>query len=67
MVSVENSVDLFEQYETLPKEVQNIISTFVDETYLECERLLKELEPYGYTFEYGLDAQPYNLHKIGEL
>ena len=57
-------LDLFEYYEDLPQEVQNIILTFEDETYEECERLLKELKPYGYTFEYYLDASPYNLTKI---
>tara|TARA_R110000796_G_scaffold58413_8_gene135005 strand:- start:9416 stop:9601 length:186 start_codon:yes stop_codon:yes gene_type:complete len=56
--------DLFNQYETLPQEVQDIILTFEDESYTECERLLKALKPYGYTFEYYLDASPYNLTKI---
>jgi len=57
-------LDLFEHYEELPQEVQDIIATFEDETYTECERLLRELKPYGYTFEYYLDASPYNLTKI---
>ena len=57
-------LDLFEHYETLPLEVQNILLTWEDETYEECERLLAELEPMGYTFEYYLDASPYNLTKI---
>ena len=60
-------MDLFEHYETLPQEVQDIIATFEDETYDECERLLKELEAHGYTFEYYLDASPYNLTKIEPL
>jgi hypothetical protein len=58
------TMDLFEQYETLPEEVQAILLTFEDETYSECRRLERELKPYGYTFDWGLDAQPFNLHKI---
>lgn len=57
-------LDLFEYYEELPQEVQDILITFEDETYEECERLLNELKPYGYTFEYYLDATPYNLTKL---
>jgi len=57
-------IDLFEHYEELPQVVQDIILTFEDETYEECERLLRELKPHGYIFEYYLDASPYNLTKI---
>lgn len=63
---MEDTIDLFEQYQTLPQEVQDIIITFRDDyaSYQECERLLAELEPYGYTFDYGLDATPFGLEKI---
>jgi hypothetical protein len=30
------------------------------------EQLLAELEEIGYTFEYGLDGEPYDLRKIGQ-
>jgi hypothetical protein len=56
--------DLFEKYEDLPEEVQAIILTFEDETYDECKRLEAELKPFGYVFDWGLDAQPYNLRKM---
>ena len=59
----ENQVDLFEQYELLPNEVRAIIDT-IEQSYqglLESERKLNEI---GYSFEFGLDAEPYNLRKI---
>lgn len=58
-------IDMFEHIDQLPEEVQNILQNFGEcETYDHCEMLLDELEPYGYTFDYYLDAVPYNLRKI---
>jgi hypothetical protein len=59
----ENQKDLFEHYETLPDEVRAIIDT-MEQSYqslLEAERSMNKI---GYSFEYGLDAEPYNLRKI---
>ena len=58
--------DLFEFTEELPAIVTYVLHkySFSDESYETCEKLLAELEPLGYSFEYGLDAVPYNLHKI---
>jgi len=58
--------DLFEFYEEQPQEVKEILSRYESEEqdYRNCENLLSELETVGYTFEYGLDAQPFNLMKI---
>jgi hypothetical protein len=59
----ENQIDLFEQYETLPDEVRAIIDT-IDKSYqslLEAERTMNKI---GYSFEWGIDAIPYNLRKI---
>jgi hypothetical protein len=59
----ENQIDLFEQYETLPDEVRVIIDT-IDKSYqslLEAERSMNKI---GYSFEWGIDAIPYNLRKI---
>ena len=61
------TVDLFEDYENIPKEVDAIIKKynyFEDATYKDLDECLKELEAIGYTFDYYLDAQPYNLRKI---
>ena len=60
--------DLFETPELIPDEVQAILETFdenCDNTYLELDRILGEIEPLGYTFDYYLDAEPYGLRPIG--
>jgi hypothetical protein len=60
--------DLFETPELIPNEVQAILETFdenCDNTYLELDRILGEIEPLGYTFDYYLDAEPYGLRPIG--
>ena len=58
--------DLFEHYETLPSKVRHLLDKHAnaDSTYESCERLIKQLEKYGYTCEYGLDAVPYGLKKL---
>jgi hypothetical protein len=56
--------DLFEIPDLIPKDVHDILATFEDNTYEECERIKNELEQIGYTFEYGLDAEPFNLRKL---
>lgn len=56
--------DLFETPELIPSDVQAILESFDEEssnTYLELARLVNELEVLGYTFDYGLDAEPYGL------
>jgi hypothetical protein len=59
-------MDLFEAYDKLPKEVKTILDSFSEEgcAYKECERLLAELKPLGYIFDYGLCGTPYDLKKI---
>jgi hypothetical protein len=56
--------DLFETPELIPRDVLDILERFEDNTYYECERILNKLEKIGYTYEYGLDAEPFNLRKI---
>jgi hypothetical protein len=56
--------DLFETPELIPEPIQDILDTFEDNTYEECERVLNLIKPLGYTFEYYLDAVPFNLTKI---
>ena len=59
-------MDLFETPELIPVEIQKILDTrdeYVDQ-YRELDRILEEIELLGYTFEYYLDADPYNLQKI---
>ena len=59
-------IDLFN---TPPTEIAHIIDKFNNNepTYQECEKLAKKLSKYGYAFEYGLSAEPYNLRKVTDL
>ncbi len=60
--------DLFETRELIPNNVQAVLETFnedCDNTYLELDRILNEIKPMGYTFDYYLDADPYGLRPIG--
>lgn len=60
--------DLFETPELIPSEVQSILESFNEDDYTndyrDLIRLLKLIEPLGYTFDYGLDAEPYGLRPI---
>ena len=63
--------DLFENQDLLPKKVRAIVKKFdtkfckEGDSYKLCRDFLTALEPHGYTFEYGLDAVPYDLQKVG--
>jgi hypothetical protein len=59
----ENQIDLLDHYETLPESVQKIIMEMVH-TYNGIKEANEKLKKIGYVFEYGLDAEPYNLRKI---
>lgn len=59
--------DLFETPELIPENVQAILDTFSEETgntYAELQRLVNEIEPLGYTFDYYLNAEPYGLRPL---
>ena len=59
-------IDLFAHYYLLPQEVQDVLAKYSDwgDSYDECRAMLKDMEAVGYTFEYYLDAVPYDLRKI---
>jgi len=67
---VEEGVDLFEDYDNIPSNVQEVLDNFADAfedgDYKGLEKANKELGKIGYTFEYGLDGQAYDLRKVGE-
>ncbi len=62
----EDEEDLFENQEKLPQEIRDILDRYSEEeaTYETVGNMLNELQPLGYTFDYGLDAEPYGLRKI---
>jgi hypothetical protein len=60
-------MDLFETPELIPVEVQKVLNTFNDESgnaYRELERIERELQQLGFTFDFGLDADPYDLRPV---
>lgn len=63
-------VDLFEEYEQQPPNVRAIYDKYQDKIidgdfdYSDSADFLKEMESIGYTFEYGLDNEPYGLRPI---
>ena len=65
-------IDLFEQYEKQPKELAEIVERYEqmyadgDMDYQDTNRFLKEVNEIGYTFDYGLDNEPFGLKKLEE-
>ena len=59
--------DLFETPELIPDEVQAVLETFDEnaDDYAELDRILAEIEPLGYIFDYYLNADLYGLRPIG--
>jgi len=62
-------LDLFETPELIPHEVQAVLDTFSEDAnpYWELERIRIQVEKLGYTFDYGLDAEPYDLRPIENI
>lgn len=64
----ENGMCLLEDFENMPAHVQSIFEKYEMErglSYTQCDELLSQCEAIGYTFEYGLSAEPMNLRPIG--
>jgi len=63
--------DLFQCQNLLPDEVQTIIGKFEksENSYEDCQNLVRALNGVGYTCDFDLDAVPFGLRKlsIGEL
>lgn len=64
---MDNNFDLFTTPELLPVSLQKaLIKAGEVTTYNQCALLQKKCEKLGYTFDFYLDAIPYNLRPIGE-
>ena len=63
-------VDLFEDYDNIPKNVQKVLDKFehdfIEGNYSGLDKALKAVQKLGYTFEYYLDGQAYDLRPIGK-
>ncbi|WP_312304111.1 hypothetical protein [Chryseobacterium sp.] len=63
-------MDLFEDYHLLPEELKAVCDKWQEKAehlgldYNDCEIFQKECEAIGYTFDYGLDAEPFDLRPI---
>ena len=60
-------IDYFEQYELLPQEVQDLLMNFgmVNEfTYENCRKLIADLEKLGWTCDYDLSGEPFDLKPL---
>ena len=62
-------MDMFEHYEKLPIEVQAILDKYseMENDYENCGNLVDELELVGWTCEYGLSAEPYDLRELSKF
>ena len=61
-------VDLFDDYKNQPKKLAEIVDSYQEKAEdgdEDIEQFLKEVESVGYTFDYGLDNEPYALRKKG--
>jgi hypothetical protein len=60
-------MDLFEDPKKWPANLRAILFSYIakDQTYANILQLEKDLLKIGYSFEFGLDSIPYNLHKMG--
>lgn len=57
--------DLFSTPELLPVNIQTIIEKYGEcDTYEQCAEMQTELEANGYTFDWYLTSEPYNLRKL---
>lgn len=60
-------LDLFMNYFLLPKEALKIIDKYDDydgDEYEMCRKMEKDFKKIGYTFDWYLDGEPYNLRLI---
>lgn len=60
-------IDLLENYHLLPQPVQDILLSFDEEEngmYNECKRVIALLEQNGYTADYDLSGQLFDLEPL---
>lgn len=66
-LKIYNKMDLFETPELIPKEVKAIFERHAvngEWDYLTLSTALEDVQSIGYTFEYYLEAEPFNLKPI---
>lgn len=64
-------IDLFQDYKKQPENLKKICDKYAEKyangemDYKDTEEFLKEVNKIGYTFDYGLDNEPFALRLIG--
>jgi len=58
--------DLFETPELIPDNIKDILNSFDEnrDPYKELKRVKEECEMNGYTFDFYLDCEAYDLRKL---
>lgn len=64
-------IDMFEDFDNLPQPIKSVFEKYEQETlegfsYDILAKMLTECENLGYTFDYDLDAVPYDLRPINQ-
>tara|TARA_R110002153_G_scaffold232329_1_gene385629 strand:- start:923 stop:6142 length:5220 start_codon:yes stop_codon:yes gene_type:complete len=66
IVTYDPSIDYFERYDLLPKDIYDLIMSVDElEDYQDADMLRDKAEKIGWTFDYYLDNVPYDLRPIG--
>ena len=52
-----------QEYNNLPQDIKNVVDSWDDnkDLYAECRRIRSELEQMGWTCDYGLDGEVYDV------
>jgi hypothetical protein len=73
MSDSESEIDLFEHPDQQPDELRVITDEYSykfavgeSDPYELCRNFLSEVQELGYTFEYGLDGEPYELRRADD-
>lgn len=66
---MQKEIDYFERTDIIPPDVQNVLNKYEHALvngilYDELAQMLEDINKVGWTFEYYLDAEPYNLKPI---
>ena len=61
--------DLFDDYEAYTDNVKSVLESYDENAdgYAECARIIGELNKIGYTADYDLSAQLYDLTQLYDL
>ena len=70
-MNTKNEIDLFQQPHKIPKKISKIFDRYWKRyegymDYKDTANMLKEVELKGYTFDYGLDNEPFGLQRMGK-